>query len=109
MEILKKLNAPMKALGGLVINFVGKIFDATNPDGLSAVQSSSFEDAIAADVAQDQTSYAGALAGTAQIITGWAVVIFAAFGFVLGMKKPKTAVRRRRRKTTRRRTYKRRK
>lgn len=100
MEFLKKLNAPMKALGGLVFGLVGKIFDKTNPEGLSAVQSSTFEDSIAADVANDETSFAGALSGTAFIITGWAVFIFALLGFVLARKMPTKKRRYTRRKST---------
>lgn len=105
----------MKALGGFMISTVGKIFDKTNPDGLSAIQSNSFADAVASDVANDETSYAGALSGTAMIITGWITAIMLLLGFVLGMKQPmkKRTVRRRRkaatRRTTRKRTYRRKK
>lgn len=101
----------MKTLGGHALRYVGKIFDATNADG-NIVESSSFDDAIAADVANEESSYAGALAGTAQVITGWAVVIFFGLGFLLAkmpMGKKKRSYKRRRKTTTTRRTYKRRK
>lgn len=102
----------MKALGGIMITTVGKIFDRTNPDGLSAIESSSFEDAIQADVANDETSYAGALAGTAQVIAGWIAVIMLLLGMglassvTMGRKKRRTRRKTTTRKaTTRRRTY----
>lgn len=101
----------MKAVGAFIIPLAGSIVDKTLPEG-NVVESSTFADTIAADVAQDESSFAGALAGTAQLITGWIVVLIALLAFGLcAMPKKKRTYRRTRRKTTtrKRRTYRKRK
>ena len=101
----------MKSVGAFIIPLAGSIVDKTLPEG-NVVDSASFADTIAADVAQDESTFAGALAGTAQLITGWIVVLIGiiAAGLCMLPKKKRTYRRKRKATTTtrRRRTYKKR-
>lgn len=109
MEILSKLNAPMRAVGSVVLKPLGFIIEKAQASATSNVfTAEAVEGAIATDASEEQSSVSGAWANMVVLYVGWAAVLFSIFGAVLcGAFKKKPMRRRRRKATTRRRTTRR--